>query len=83
MSYGVGCRHGSDSTLLWLWCRPAAAAPIRPLAWELPYAVGVPPPKKKTISYFKVKEETYFLKIYKSCQVSRELWQVVRISKKK
>ena len=22
-------------------CRPAAVAPIRPLAWELPYAVGV------------------------------------------
>ena len=25
---------------MWLWCRPAAAAPIRPLAWELPYAAG-------------------------------------------
>ena len=25
--------------LLW-WCRPAAAAPIQPLAWELPYAAG-------------------------------------------
>ena len=24
-----------------LWCRPAAVAPIRPLAWEPPYAVGV------------------------------------------
>ena len=22
--------------LLWLWCRPAAIAPIRPLAWESP-----------------------------------------------
>ena len=22
-------------SLLWLWCRPAAAAPIRPLAWGL------------------------------------------------
>ena len=29
-----------DPTLLWLWCRPAATAPIQPLAWELPYAVG-------------------------------------------
>ena len=28
-----------DLALLWLWCRPAAAAPIPPLAWELPYAV--------------------------------------------
>ena len=26
--------------LLWLWCRPAATAPIRPLAWEPPYAMG-------------------------------------------
>jgi len=40
MSCGVGCRCGSDPELLWLWCRPAATAPIRPLAWELPYAVG-------------------------------------------
>ena len=41
MSCGVGCRRGSDPTLLWLWCRPVATAPIRPLAWEPPYAVGV------------------------------------------
>ena len=31
MSCGVGRRHGWDSVLLWLWCRPAAEAPIRPL----------------------------------------------------
>ena len=44
MSCGVGCRCGSDLAdlaLLWLWCRPAAAAPIQSLAWELPYAEGV------------------------------------------
>ena len=41
MSYGVGCRHGVDLALLWLWSRPAVVAPIPPLAWELPYAVGV------------------------------------------
>ena len=29
-----------DPTLLWLWCRPMATAPIRPLAWEPPYAAG-------------------------------------------
>ena len=28
-----------DPALLWLWCRPAATAPIPPLAWESPYAV--------------------------------------------
>ena len=27
--------------LLWLWCGLAAVAPIRPLAWEPPYAMGV------------------------------------------
>ena len=26
--------------MLWLWCRQAAAAPIGPLAWEPPYAMG-------------------------------------------
>ena len=40
MSCGVGRRHGSDPALLWLWGRPAAAAPIQPLAWEPPYALG-------------------------------------------
>ena len=39
------------STLLQLWCRLAAAAPIRPLTWEPPYAMGVAlkRPKKKKI----------------------------------
>ena len=40
VSCGVGHRHSSDPTLLWLWCRLAATAPIQPLAWEPPYAVG-------------------------------------------
>ena len=39
MSCGVGCRRGSDPALLWLWHRPVATAPIRPLAWEPPYAM--------------------------------------------
>ena len=38
MSCGVGHRHSLDPVLLWLWYGLAAAAPIRPLAWELPYA---------------------------------------------
>ena len=41
MSCGVGRRCGSDPMLPWLWCRLAAAAPIGPLDWEPPYAVGV------------------------------------------
>ena len=41
VSCGVGHRRGSDPALLWLWRRLAATAPIRPLAWEPPYAAGV------------------------------------------
>ena len=40
MSCGVGGRRGLDPTLLWLWRRPVATAPIQPLAWEPPYAAG-------------------------------------------
>ena len=41
MSCGVGCRCSLDPALLCLWCRPAAEAPIGPLAWECPYDVCV------------------------------------------
>ena len=48
LSCGAGRRYGSDPTLLWLWCRPAAAALIQPLAWEPPYAAGVALKRQKT-----------------------------------
>ena len=38
VSCDVGHRQGLDP--VWLWDRPAATAPIRPLAWEPPYAMG-------------------------------------------
>ena len=47
MSCGVGRRCGWDPALLWLWRRPAAMAPIRLLAWELPYATYAPLKSKK------------------------------------
>ena len=47
MSCGVGHGHGLDPALLWLWCRPAALAPIRPLTWELPHGTGVVLKRKK------------------------------------
>ena len=47
MSCGIGHRHGSGLALLWLWLRPAATAPIRPLAWEPPCAAGVALEKTK------------------------------------
>ena len=40
MNCGVAHRRGSDSELLWLWHRPVTTAPIRPLAWEPPNALG-------------------------------------------
>ena len=47
LSCGVGGRHSSDPELLRLWCRPAATAPIRPLAREPPYAAGAALQKTK------------------------------------
>ena len=45
LSCCVGCRHSSD--LAWLWHRLTAVASIHPLAWELPYALGVALKSKK------------------------------------
>ena len=62
MSYGVGLRNGSDLELLWLWPRLAAAALIGPLAWKLPYAIGVAlKSKKKTM---KIKVKTFVVTIH-------------------
>ena len=47
MSCGVGHRLSSDPTLLWLWHRLAAVAPILPLSWRLPYAADVLKKQKK------------------------------------
>ena len=37
-----------DLALPWVWCRPAAVAPIRPLAWEPPYVTSAALKKPKT-----------------------------------
>ena len=50
MRCGVGRRRGSDLALLWLRCRLAAVALIRPLDWELPYAMSA------TLKSFKKKK---------------------------
>ena len=57
MSCGVGHRLGSDPVLLWLWHRPAATAPIGPLAWEPPYATGAALEKAKGQKKKKKKKE--------------------------
>ena len=59
VSCGVGLRHVSDPTLLWLWCRLAAVALIRPLAWEFPYATGSAL-KSKTKKTYKMEPNGYF-----------------------
>ena len=35
LSCSVGCRYGLNLALLWLWYRPVATAPTRPLAWDI------------------------------------------------
>ena len=51
VSCGVGPRCGLDLALPWLWCRLVAIAPVKPLAWEFPYAAGVALKKKRKQSY--------------------------------
>ena len=46
MSCGIGHSHDSDPVIL--WHRLAAAALIRPLAWEPPYAACAALKKQKT-----------------------------------
>ena len=48
MSYSVGCRCGSDSTLLWLWCSYSSYSSNSPSSWEPPHAVGVALKRQKT-----------------------------------
>ena len=51
-------RCSSHLELVWLWGRPATAAPIRPLTWEPPYAPGVTL-KKKTKKEKEMQSEEY------------------------
>ena len=67
MSYGVGCRHGLDLALLWLWHRLAAGAPTRPLAWEPPYAASSAlkkDKKKLNVGAFIILHEDYVTVTY-------------------
>ena len=50
-----------DPALLWLWCRLAATAPIRLLAWEPPYATGVALEKTHTQKKKKIHTHTHTL----------------------
>ena len=71
MNCGVGHRYGLDLVLLWLWCRPAAVAPIRPLACEPPYALGVALKRQKEKKR-KKKRSVESLLVGKSIDAGRE-----------
>ena len=58
MSCGIGRRRSLDPMLLWLWRRLVAAALIRPLAWETPYAAGAAQEMAKRQKKEKKKERT-------------------------
>ena len=47
MSCDIGYRCGLDTVLLRPWSRMAVTAPIGPLAWEPPHAMGTALKKKK------------------------------------
>ena len=52
-------RRDSDPALLWLWHRLAPTAPIRPLAWETPYAADVALKGQKTKKKKKKKKDIH------------------------
>ena len=60
----MGCRRGSDTALLWLWCRLAAAALVGLLGWEPLYATGAAQEKAKRQKKKKRKKMLY-LNIHK------------------
>ena len=73
MGCGMGRRCGLDLALLWLWCRPAAVAPLQPLTWEPPYVGAALKDKKK-------KERNYWRNYTKLYRMSD--WTVQNVAKK-
>ena len=78
MSCGVGCKCGSDLLLLWLWHRPAATAPIRPLVGEPPYA-ACPPTKNKRTKEREKKETLCKLNWVYQTRVQALQWDSTRV----
>ena len=56
-------RKVKDLALLWLWCRPVATAPIQPLAWEPPYAMGATLERQKQTNKHR---KTLHINVYSS-----------------
>ena len=86
MSCGVGCKCGSDLASpqihkLWLWHRLAAVALIWPLAWELPYAMGVALKKKHAHTHTHTHTHTNHAVFYNSQMHHQAVWYFFIIHK--
>jgi len=77
VSCGVGHRRGLDLVLLWLWHRPAAVAPIGPLAWKLPYAMWEALEKAKRPPHTHTKKE--FLHLSESRSWDKHKWIAILV----
>ena len=74
MSCGVGQRRGLDPAL-WLWSSLTAAAPIQPLAWELPCAASVAQTNKQTKKSEKGQTRNiFFLPFYQPQPLLSQAW---------
>ena len=78
MSCGVGRRCGLGLVLLWLWCRPGAAAPIRPLAWEPLHAAGSALKRQKTKTNQKTKTTKHTITIWPNNPISKYIPQKLK-----
>ena len=71
----IGYRCGLDPALLWLWHRPVAAALIRPLTWEPPYAAGAAQEKAKRQKKKKKEKKKKEKHLNKKCN-KEYLWRL-------
>ena len=76
VSCGIGHRCSLDPTLLWLGCRPAAAAPTWPLAWEPPYATYIALKIQKKKKKKKIPSFTWFM-VHRQFLFKRWQWQIL------
>ena len=75
----VGCRCSLDSLLPWLWCKPAAAALIRPLAQEIPYAADVAVIKRKEKERKRITERIPIPRLQVG-KIQRAPWQLCTLT---
>ena len=64
--------------LLWLWLWLETAAPIQPLAWELPYATGVALKSKKQ----KQQKKGLSISLKAELKNQKEKWEIKKLEYK-